>query len=72
MSYADECTRLYMRLGRVAHLRNTFAPGVLCDATPPSHEEWLGTGSQAEYEKAAGLPLCRKCAFRAYAEDAQP
>jgi hypothetical protein len=24
--------------------------------------EWLGTGSQAEYERLAGLPKCRRCA----------
>ena len=22
---------------------------------------WLGTGSQAEYERAAALPLCKRC-----------
>lgn len=26
--------------------------------------EWLGTGSQAEYETAATLPRCRKCLQR--------
>lgn len=25
------------------------------------HEYWRGTGSQAEYDKAADLPECRRC-----------
>jgi len=27
-----------------------------------SAEGWLGTGSQAEYERATALPLCKACA----------
>lgn len=66
LSYAKDCTRLYTRRGRVAHLQPPFATdawrgGVLCPVVPSWPGSWLGTGSQREYERAASLPLCAGC-----------
>jgi hypothetical protein len=62
-SFASQCTRVYLPRGRVAHLRRPWSPGVMCPSVPgtPGPGEWLGTGSQGEYDKAASLPLCRRC-----------
>lgn len=75
MSFADECTRLYTPHGHVAHLRSpahaiASAVPVLCPQMRPWPGDWLGTGSQAEYDKAARLPACRHCLRRATGEDA--
>jgi len=55
-------TRIYMPLGRLAHLMRDFGPGThaLCDVTP-RRGGWLGTGDQSEYETAGRLPLCGEC-----------
>lgn len=64
---AAGCTRVYLAFSEMAHL---LEPGVqatagrppsLCRRAPQRYSAWLGTGSQAEYERAAELPLCRKC-----------
>jgi hypothetical protein len=72
--FAAECTRVYTRRGRVAHLRPPFGhqigSGVLCPVLPAWPDEFLGTGSQREYERAASLPLCFDCAVRAAGENA--
>jgi hypothetical protein len=38
----------------------------LCGTAPgwfvPSSSDWLGTGSQTEYDTVDGLPECRRCA----------
>ncbi|MGH8575605.1 MAG: hypothetical protein ACREXX_13940 [Gammaproteobacteria bacterium] len=58
--------RRYLRYGRVAHLLDAVG-GVgtyqvaLCVRVPALCSAWLGTGSQAEYERAAELPLCQDC-----------
>lgn len=31
--------------------------------------DWLGTGNQAEYERAASLPRCQRCLAALAAED---
>lgn len=55
--------RRYTRGGRVAHLvRVEAAQGrALCRRQPDGFEDWRGTGDQVEYERAAALPLCRRC-----------
>ena len=54
--------RLYTRRGSRAHLSGPYATtGAMCDLSRDRDEEWLGTGSQAEYDRAAKLPLCRRC-----------
>lgn len=54
--------RLYLRRGSRAHLSAPLTwRRVLCSAEPAGSDDWLGTGSQAEYDKAASLPLCRAC-----------
>ena len=61
-SLVDGCTRLYAKHGRTAHLQmpgDTYAD-VYCRIDPPP-AWWLGTGSQAEYDRAALLPSCRRC-----------
>jgi len=71
-------TRVYRSGDHVAHLREDVAPGenILCrkytdlgDPAPGSTgsytpERWRGTGSQAEYDTAAAMPLCRECEER--------
>jgi protein-tyrosine phosphatase len=67
-----ECTRVCTRRGRVAHLLPPTSPvahgSVLCPVEAP-WEGWLGTGSQQECDRAAALPLCTNCWWRAKAED---
>lgn len=62
-------TRVYVHHGKVAHLVARFEspglrPAALCGRVPVWFREWLGTGSQAEYETAANLPTCAYCAKR--------
>jgi hypothetical protein len=60
-------TRVYTPYGKMAHLlplgdRATAGyPVALCRRSPALFDSWLGTGSQGEYEKAAALPLCKRC-----------
>lgn len=76
MSYADECTRVYSRTGERAHLLtpltspNAGYPVALCGRQPDLCDSWRGTGSQSEHERAAGLPLCARCARSAQARNA--
>lgn len=64
---------VYTRRGKVAHVL-PFSAGygtygghrisdgeALCLRSPSIWDEWRGTGSQAEAEKARGLPLCARC-----------
>lgn len=65
----EQCTRVYLLTGRVAHL---LAPGdspsnsaatTLCGITSwPGH--FRGTGLQGEREQAADMPLCQSCQRR--------
>lgn len=54
--------RRYSRGGSVAHAVNVqrYYPvsSAPCGFMP---EEWLGTGTQDEYERASTLPLCKTC-----------
>ena len=68
----------YRLYGHVAQSSATCAPrsfstirngSTLCPVMPEWPGEWLGTGGQAEYEKAASLPLCKACAKAAGGED---
>jgi hypothetical protein len=66
MSSLSEFTRVYLSRGKVAHLKGNWigrfyaAP---CGASPAWYEPhgWYGTGAQEEIEKAAELPLCKRC-----------
>jgi hypothetical protein len=51
-------TRIYRFRGREAHLREATCRTALRFR---DYDGWLGTGSQAEYEHAAALPLCAAC-----------
>jgi len=67
MAEAPRETRVYTFTGRRAHLLHVGdgANGhgrALCGFSPAWHYEWHGTGSQAEYERAAELPTCKYCA----------
>lgn len=69
--FADQCTRVYTPTGKRAHLlRPDISPNLrlaaLCGGMPRA---WHGTGTQAEYEMAASLPLCRYCERVARSED---
>lgn len=59
----NDCTRLYLPRSRVAHLATPDSGHyALCRRVAPRWpEEWLGTGSQAEYEKAAKMRTCTRC-----------
>jgi len=66
-----ELERRYTRYGRVAHLldpleysERTGTAAVLCGLWEWYVHSWLGTGSQAEYERAASLPVCKNCQAR--------
>lgn len=73
-AYVDQCTRVYTRTGKKAHLlRPLLSPNAhcaaLCGTGPEWFEAWRGTGSQQEHETAASLPLCKYCEKHAAAED---
>jgi hypothetical protein len=65
--YAGQCTRVYALHGKMAHLLAPWeSPNLgyaftLCRRQPRLFTAWLGTGSQAEYERAASLPACEQC-----------
>ena len=71
MSYFGDCTRVYLRRGAMAHLlspndsANSGCATALCRLQPRWGTYWYGTGSQYEYEIAARLPLCPRCAREA-------
>lgn len=55
---------VYLPHSRVAHIRpwTRTTESSLCGfVSPPLLDSWRGTGSQAEYDKAQSLPLCRRC-----------
>ena len=61
--------RVYLATGTKAHLVNSvnnppYAFCICCGKQPALGGYWLGTGSMAEYEKAAALPLCKAGARR--------
>jgi hypothetical protein len=66
--------RCYRPNSRCAHLREHSRGYPICgydgrwDHIDPVN--WLGTGSQAEYDRAAELPLCKLCAARPGTETA--
>lgn len=58
----------YMSRGEVAHGRGfteSFgrANSARCGISPAwfDYRGWLGAGTQAEYERAAALPRCKRC-----------
>jgi hypothetical protein len=55
----------YTRFGKVAHLvsRNIYQESIWMSPCGFSGSDynWLGTGSQEEYETAEKLPLCKTC-----------
>ena len=66
----DKCTRVFLAQGVVTHLiplaksDDTKHPA-LCGTSPRLIDPgayWRGTGSRGEYERAAELPVCRRCA----------
>lgn len=63
---AEHLTRVYIsKTASTAHLLDRAISGrrALCGLMPASHldEDWYGTGSQLEHERAATLPLCKRC-----------
>jgi len=51
--------------GTRVHILEAFlGNGAKCDVVPVYPWIWLGTGSQDEYDKAASLPLCKRCEAR--------
>lgn len=59
-------TRVYRKGGWMAHLRREDgAADIAClgllSPEDGRDDHWLGTGSQAEYDHAAQMPLCPRC-----------
>lgn len=60
----SELPHAYTRFGAVVHLLpedaslNKNLDGALCGIWP---DYWLGSGSYAEQERAANLPVCKRC-----------
>ena len=57
-------TLVYLRGGHVAHYLEAVAVNSCGGESPFSpflRDDWLGTGSQHEYDVAARLPLCLRC-----------
>jgi hypothetical protein len=67
MTHNIEPERMYLRRGRVAHLMVWWTTGhrrAVCNARPTwpdTDDDWRGTGSQDEYERAQELPTCLHC-----------
>lgn len=60
----------HLARGRVTHIVGAAGlrpiRGVaLCGTGPAWWDDWRGTGTQEEYDRDAGLPLCARCAARA-------
>lgn len=52
----------YLLGGRVLHeIGSAYARISYCGVTVMNFSDWRGTGSQAEYDKAATLPKCGNC-----------
>jgi hypothetical protein len=50
------------RHASVVHaLGGPMSPVAFCGVEVAPSSEWRGTGSQAEYERAATLPRCSRC-----------
>ncbi|HET8684142.1 MAG TPA: hypothetical protein VFM54_20050 [Micromonosporaceae bacterium] len=61
----------YLHRGKVRHALGIegyaitgHAQRAACGLRPDWCEDWMGTGSQREYDRAAGLPECTRCAAR--------
>ncbi len=53
---------LYLKNGKVAHAISTFnGRSFSAECGMYTFGFWRGTGSQAEYDKAASLPKCKSC-----------
>jgi hypothetical protein len=50
----------YLPTGKSRHALQDVED-VLAVCGIPGTPWWLGTGSQAEYERLAGLPMCLRC-----------
>lgn len=54
----------YLRNGKAKHaLSYASARYAICGCGPQwfDPDDWLGTGSQVEYETVAALPECKRC-----------
>lgn len=64
---SDHAEWRYLHRGQVVHgLSSHVSPreDAACGVRPTFLEDWHGTGTQAEYERAAELPRCRRCLAR--------
>lgn len=54
----------FLNRGRCSHGFTTAPTGgelAPCGVGPSRFRGWMGTGSQAEYERCAALPRCKTC-----------
>lgn len=51
----------YLPHGRVTHAIAPWMDGVARCGVATAPDEWRGTGTQDEYERAEQLPRCRRC-----------
>jgi hypothetical protein len=56
----------YTRRGTVRHALPYANANVAACGTSGWIGGWYGTGSQAEYERTAELPPCKRCVARGY------
>lgn len=62
---ADHVEWRYVAAGKVRHAhRSGVAHESVCGRWVFDPAWWLGTGSQAEYERCASLPMCKTCLLR--------
>lgn len=60
---------LYLPLGKVSHALPAGEPRFSAECGTYTWDFWYGTGNQIEYDKAAALPKCKKCARRVGASE---
>jgi hypothetical protein len=61
MRTAHPFTLVYRETGYYAHIRELLTAAHPEEMAAWTYDDWLGTGSQDEYEKARELPLCPRC-----------
>lgn len=62
--YLDSLEWRFLDRGRCSHgfiTGPTDGTRAACNLSPSWFRGWMGTGNQAEYERCAALPRCKRC-----------
>ncbi len=62
--YLDSLEWRFLNRGRCSHgfvTAPTDGQSAACLVGPSWFRGWMGTGNQAEYERCAALPRCKRC-----------